>query len=309
MDIQTIALENSPDYTEKPLRSALENIFSTLMPSAFFHGKIVLVKPNMLLVEPPAYLASTHPAFIEQVLSILIDAGSRPFVFDVPVFSTMKQSAVKMGLDRICERFGVPILKSEKTVSLVSPANFSDVCLPPVSSRIFECDCIINLPKLKAHDQMCFTGAVKNIFGCVALLKRVKEHQACDSSTEQFARMLLALAEVVKPALNIVDGVTAMDTSGPRGGDLRNLGMVFGGVDALAVDFAAAKLLCADVKSIPVLKAALRAGLEPGISFSGEKFENLMCRDFVFPKQAADITFRPVRALKIVARKFLGMQS
>jgi len=307
MDMQTIALEKSHDYTEKNLRPALENIFSTLMPPASFHGKTVLVKPNMLLVEPPVYLASTHPAFIEQVLSILIDAGSKPFVFDVPVFSTMKQSAIKMGLDRICKRLGVPILKSEKTVSLVSPANFPDVRLPPVSSRILECDCIINLPKLKVHDQMCLTCAVKNLFGCVGLFKRVKEHQACNSSTEQFARMLLAISEVVKPVLNIVDGVTAMETSGPRGGVLRNLGMVFGGVDALAVDFAAAKLLCADVESIPVLKAALQAGLEPGISFVGEKFENLMCREFVFPEQAADVTFRPVRALKIVARKFLGM--
>jgi len=308
MDMQTIALQKSCDYEQKNLRPALEYVFSTLMPSpSFFNGKTVLVKPNMLLVEPPLYLASTHPAFIEQVLSILIDLGGRPFVFDIPAFATMKQSAVRMGLDRICERFGVPILKSEKTLSLDPPANFPDVLIPPLSSRILECDCIVNLPKLKVHDQMCLTGAVKNLFGCVSLLRRVREHQACDSSTEQFSERLLAIAEIVKPVLNILDAVNAMDTRGPRGGALRNLGMVLGGVDALAVDFATAKLLCADARKIPILKAALRAEMEPGLSFVGESFENLICRDFVFPVRAVDITFRPIRALRILARRLLGI--
>jgi len=302
MEKKEVILKAVCGYEEKNLKTAIEEIFSKTVNVSAFSGKKVLVKPNFLTVEPPAFLSSTHPKFIEQILCVLIDMGSKPFISDIPVLGTLKQTSKKSGLESICKHLNVPIIPAKKTVVVSSPKGFEDITLPQISSLAFDCDYILNLPKLKVHDQLSLTAAVKNLFGFVKLGKRISLHQR--GNLEEFIKILLALAIVIKPTLNILDGITAMDTKGPRGGRCRELGIVAGCTDPLGLDLAAAKLVNANTGDIPLLKTASQMNILEEIMFSGEELQNLVCKDFVLPV-VGEIAFHPIRSVKIILRDIL----
>jgi len=68
-----------------------------------------------------------------------------------------------------------------------------------------EADRLINLPKLKTHEMMTMTCAVKNLFGAVVGAEKAGWHLKAGASREQFARLLLEIYLLKKPLLNIVD--------------------------------------------------------------------------------------------------------
>ena len=67
---------------------------------------------------------------------------------------------------------------------------------------------MFDLPKLKTHVLMSMTGAVKNLFGVLPGLSKVGYH-ATHPSQEQFADVLLDLAEYVRP-VRLLAGLTCL---------------------------------------------------------------------------------------------------
>ena len=89
-------------------------------------------------------------------------------------------------------------------------------------------------------------------------------YHATHPSQEQFADVLLDLAEYVRPRLSIMDGVLAMEGDGPgASGTPRHAGVLLVSDSPLALDAAAAALIGLPLASNPVLLAAQRQGLRP----------------------------------------------
>jgi ferredoxin len=83
-----------------------------------------------------------------------------------------------------------------------------------------------------------YTGAIKNLYGIIpGGLKKNFHVQYPDKET--FSSMLLDLYLAVKPNLNIMDAIIAMEGQGPSAGNPRKLGLIFASSDALALDVAA----------------------------------------------------------------------
>ena len=132
-----------------------------------------------------------------------------------------------------------------------------------VIAPVAEADGVFDLPKLKTHVLMSMTGAVKNLFGVLPGLSKVGYH-ATHPSQEQFADVLLDLAEYVRPRLSIMDGVLAMEGDGPgASGTPRHAGVLLVSDSPLALDAAAAALIGLPLASAPTPVWAVASARAP----------------------------------------------
>jgi uncharacterized protein (DUF362 family)/Pyruvate/2-oxoacid:ferredoxin oxidoreductase delta subunit len=130
----------------------------------------------------------------------------------------------------------------------------------PILKPIAQADLVINLPKLKTHSQMIYTGAVKNMFGAIPGTAKIEYHMRLAES-DRFADAIIDIFLATRPALTIMDAVVGMDGAGPSAGDPRQIGVILASEDAFALDYAALQIVGANPSDIPVMKAATRRGL------------------------------------------------
>jgi hypothetical protein len=75
------------------------------------------------------------------------------------------------------------------------------------------------------------------------------------------AKRLVDTAQVIRPALNVVEGVVGRDGTGFQRGANYPLGMVVSGINMVAVDSVASYLVGFDPQSLIYLQHAVQAGL------------------------------------------------
>ena len=156
-----------------------------------------------------------------------------------------------------------------------------------IAKSAVDADAIINLAKLKTHGMMVMTGAVKNLFGCVPGKRKVQWHFNTGIDHDSFARMLVELAFLLKPRLNILDAVTAMEGNGPGSGEPRHIGLIIAGEDPVALDVVSAIIVGLPPPQLPVIRAAREAGIGESridnIKLLGEKIDDIKVADFRMP--------------------------
>ena len=67
-----------------------------------------------------------------------------------------------------------------------------------LARQVVESSHIINIPKMKTHGLMTYTGAVKNLFGCIPGTLKARMHLRFQSA-EEFSLMLLDSPAAVRP--------------------------------------------------------------------------------------------------------------
>lgn len=220
-------------------------------------GRRVLVKPNFLKPSFPEKAIITHPQILTAIVEVLKDFDARIYLGDSPGFGTLESVINKAGLFPVINRYGVKLADFSKTVN-VKPKNtiiFKDFDLPSI---IFECDEIVNVPKLKTHQMMVLTLAVKNLYGCIYGAKKIKFHLTAGENYDIFATLLLDIYLTVMPSINILDGIYGMDGEGPSAGDVRKFKFIAASDDALVLDYEVVKLLKIDPGKVPLLRVALK---------------------------------------------------
>jgi len=162
---------------------------------------------------------------------------------------------------------------------------------------------IVDLPKLKTHLLVRFTGGVKNMYGCIPRGARLKYHYHYPRSAD-FCHMLVDVFSAVKPHLTIMDGVVAMEGEGPAVGRPVRLGLVLLSRDAVALDAVASGLIGMDPGKIYTTRYCHERELGIGdlsrIDVVGESPSRVAARGFKFP--AAYNTVPAHRMPKVVSR-------
>ena len=201
--------------------------------------KTVLLKPNILMDDEPNKAVTTHPVFLEAVIRFLQKKGSgKIFVGDAPAFHTASFIPRKSGIYEICEKTGVEwVFFGKNTVSINLPSGKTTI-----ASIVYDVDFIISLPKLKTHEFMGYTGAIKNSFGFIPNLHKSKQH-AFNRSSRSMASFLVDLNENITPDFIFMDAITAMEGSGPGNGQPYPLHLVLGSTNLLAIDLIATKII------------------------------------------------------------------
>jgi len=214
----------------------------------------VVVKPNMLSPYPPERAVTTHPAVVGAVLDLFKQAGAKVVVGDSPGHGSVSGVAAKCGIAAVCREAGVDLVSFDDGVARKHPAG--RVCKEFVLARpIVDASAVINIGKMKTHGFMTFTGAVKNLFGCIPGAEKLRMHLRYNDP-RAFSLMLLDLAGLVKPRLSILDAVVAMDGDGPSHGRPRHIGAILASEDPVALDVVALRLAGVDPMRVPYLRAA-----------------------------------------------------
>ncbi len=222
-------------------------------------GDRVLLKPNMLAAKTPDEAVTTHPTLVRVVAELVRATGALVMVGDSPGINGFQRVAERTGIGLAALESGAVLTPFEETVELTGGGMFRRIDL---ARAYWEADKVINLPKLKTHEMMTMTCAVKNLFGAVVGTEKAGWHLKAGTSRMQFARLLLEIYLLKKPTLNIVDGIVAMEGDGPGSGDPINLNALIAGVNPLAVDVLAGHLAGIPSNLLHIEREAERMGLE-----------------------------------------------
>jgi len=252
-----VSLQKLPDYDPARVRNALLALLEPLggMPAFVKPGQNVLVKPNMLAGKHPDKAVTTHPEVVRQVILLVQQAGGIVSVGDSPGLGKPETVARKCGLLDVIEATGVRFAPFEESVPIhLQAGTFHHL---EIARDVLDAEVIINLPKLKTHQMMGYTGAVKNLFGLVVGMRKVRLHLQAGTDKAFFALMLLELAERFAPALSIMDAVVGMEGNGPGSGDPVPIGALLASPNALALDTVATTLVSLPQQSVWTQKLAL----------------------------------------------------
>jgi len=123
-----------------------------------------------------------------------------------------------------------------------------------VAKRALTCDVLINIPLLKVHSCCLTTLCVKNLKGCLRPQDKMAFHRA------GLLPAIVALNRILKPQINVIDAIDAMEGDHNRG-PLVHLGLFIAGRDPVAVDAVGSAGIGLSSGTVPLLKMAGEAGL------------------------------------------------
>lgn len=299
---QQVALAHSPDYSRHRLADTVNTVLSAIPMPTNLRGQRVLLKPNFVSSRG-AEIACTNPEFLRAVALWFRDSGAQVALGDSPAFGTTASVLKNHGMTPLLLDTGCkPVNFSRPVVRVVGEG----ISLG-IAREALECDLLVNLPKLKAHNQMYMTGAVKNLFGTVVGIQKAGLHMRHGSSHDAFANILLQLPEILPDNISVIDGIEAMHRSGPMDGDRIHLGCLGGATSAVALDTALLQALELPLELSPLWRAACAGGypgadpanldftLEPADAFHGSGFQA--------PGELNPIRFNPFRLVMSTMRR------
>ena len=250
-----VSLEKCNSYNQNEVDKSVKRLLVSLGGINKFvkNNQKVLLKPNIVKGMKPEECGTTHPAIVESIIKILKENDCEVFLGDDP-FSDEITDALKIcGIYDVCKNHNVKIANFNKKI-IMSYKDGIIVKEFPVSYQFKNVDVIINLPKLKTHSQLYFTGAVKNLYSMMPGPRRGFYHLKYHKM-EFFANMLLDIYALLrkKVVLNVMDGIYGMEGNGPCNGNKKFAGILAASSDAVALDFAMCSLIGLDVNKLSTI--------------------------------------------------------
>lgn len=252
----------------------------------------VVIKVNLSTpFKDMAYASNTSPYILDAVLSILKERTRRIHVGESDGMRYKTESAFEAsGFYPILEKHGVePISFTKDQWVETGHELLKGWGLP---RTLLEADVFITLPVLKTHATTVFTGALKNQFGCYPQHNRILLHRKLDE-------VIVLINSILKPKMAIMDGLVAMEGRGPINGRPRELGIILGSTDPVALDATAMRLVGLDPHSSRHVVMASERGLgaidESNVEIDGD-FEGYRT---TFEPAERDL---PIKLLGLISR-------
>lgn len=217
-------------------------------------GDKVLLKPNLLAApKTPDEPVTTKGEFIYAVAELLHEHGARLTVGDGPAFGLVEKILKEIDvLDRL-KALNADIVDFSRADNLISPHGRD--------KALKEADKIINLPKLKVHCQLFLTLSVKNLFGCFSGKRKSLLHFVHGDKKNNFAEALVKNYDIIRPTFTLVDAIVAMNKMGPQTGEPKDVGLIFSGVDCVAIDRVILEVLGINPDEYKITEAAAKMGI------------------------------------------------
>jgi uncharacterized protein (DUF362 family)/ferredoxin len=258
-----ITVQQADQYEPETLKRAIDAHFEALnVENDIKPGMKVLIKPNLVTARRPEQSVTTHPEIIRAICHWLRDRG----VDDITVADSPGGPHMTANLKTVYNLSGMNQLSDVAKLNLDTgyasvqcPAGFLNKSFN-IINPILEADYIINAAKLKTHGMTTLSAGIKNLFGAIPGLQKPELHYRFPDPND-FARMLLEIAQIVKPQITVIDAVHAMEGNGPNSGTTRYMGLTFASRDMYAQDWTACTLMGIDPGSVSMLRLAREMNL------------------------------------------------
>lgn len=269
--MEDVAVARCVEYNSNLVKEKINTIVDLIggFESFINRGDKVVLKVNLLRGSSPEKAVTTNPVLVEEIARKVKEIGAEPIIADSPggPFTTLnlKQAYYRSGFIEVAKNTGAILNYNTDSKKIEYPEGEIGLYFE-LAEYILDADKIINLPKLKTHGLTKYTGAVKNLFGTVPGLIKAEYHLKMDK-VDIFSKMLVDLAEMLNPVLNIMDGIIGMEGEGPSGGKPRQFGYLLASSSPFALDVAGSKLLgINNTKQVPTINEAYERNLVADIS-------------------------------------------
>lgn len=290
--MQKVSVLKCDDYNlgeiYKVVKQSLKNIDFEIPKN-----KKILLKPNVLGQRKPETAVDTHPAVLDALCKLLKESNNEIWIGDsggVTAYGGTKKAFEISGIEAIAKKHNAKLISFEGSERKEIIDNNAKILKKFILAKEpFMVDLIINVPKLKTHVLTKFTGAVKNMFGCVPGGGKSEKH-ALAPNEDLFCNLLLDIYRNVKPHLNIMDAIIGLEGDGPgSAGKPKKVGLIIASKDAVALDIEASRIIGYDPSDIKTTKYAIERGLFTKIEdveVIGEKNLNI---DFKKPTMKSNL--------------------
>ena len=254
--MSSVAIVRCENYDQNLVDIAVEQAcLAANMPSVA--GKRVLLKPNVLSDAKEDRCITTNSAVVRAVIHLLKKQGAQEILMgDSPGLQGPSFVPRACGLASLCKDEGVKWVDfTQNPKTRVVPYTRGKSL--PFAGILDEVDMLFSLPKLKTHQLMYSTGAVKNLFGLVPGLHKSPCH-VLFPTRELFASLIVGILSLAKPTFSIMDGIICMEGPGPANGKPRHMGLILASKDALSLDYAQALVMGYDPLTIPIIAEGLK---------------------------------------------------
>ncbi len=230
-------------------------------------GIRILIKPNIIGQNSPGQAATTHPSVVEALCRIFKAAQCSITIGDSSAFyqggGTLKGMQTA-GMVAVAEKYGVRILPFEK--ASIRKITAGKVLNPFwITEAVFEHDLVVDVPKLKVHRLARYTGAIKNMYGCIPGGTKQTYHEKVQNRPdykEFWGGPVVDVYTAAHPGLVVMDAVYGLDKDGPAAnGKPRLTGVILASTNGAMLDVAACKMVGFDPRWVPAVRVALERGL------------------------------------------------
>ncbi|MCX5705345.1 MAG: DUF362 domain-containing protein [Candidatus Omnitrophica bacterium] len=281
----TVSIVNCASYDPRLVEERVRKALDLLGGISVFikPGSRVLLKPNLLMAKEPALGITTHPEVVRAVIRILKEINCAVYLGDSPsvwgrYIENVGQVYERTGMKKVCAEEGAELVMFDKRRMR---EKF------PLTTWLDNCDYLINLPRFKTHELTLLSGAIKNLFGLVCGTFKTELHKNY-FDIEEFCDIIVDIFQEAKPALTIVDGITAMEGDGPAtAGKLRNTRLLLASYDCVALDSILALIMGVKPYDVLTTKEAAHRGLgipdARYIDIVGEELKSVIGEPFILP--------------------------
>jgi uncharacterized protein (DUF362 family)/Pyruvate/2-oxoacid:ferredoxin oxidoreductase delta subunit len=282
-----VSLRSCSTYDSNEVYDAVRSLIDDLGGIAKFikKGMVVALKPNLLLPLGPDNSATSHPEVVGAIGRLVKEAGAIPIIVESPggpyTKVTLRTIYKACGMTEICNRYGIDMNFDISTVSVTTDA-YGRTRSFNILKPLAEADFVINIPKLKTHGMMTYTGAVKNMFGAIAGTEKATHHMNVPDY-DAFASNMIDICIAADPNLTVMDSIEAMEGNGPSAGKTRKLGLLLASESPFSIDMAAHDIINLKIEESYILSQAVNRGIPIGYESVGDSIDEFKVLDFDIP--------------------------
>jgi uncharacterized protein (DUF362 family) len=270
---KTVKIHRVQEDTVKILKEAVKN--------SRLNGKQkIYVKPN---ISHPEYLPGvvTCPKLISELVGLLRDDNKEVIVGESNGFNYPCRGAFEnTGIEAAVKKAGGSVinLSEDKVVKVNFHNKHSPVKALFLPKTVIDADATVDMALMKTHEFAMYSGAIKNLFGCVPSNRRIYLHP-------YLSEVLYRLYMVIKPQLTVMDARVAIEGNGPTKGNPVKMDLMLTSNCALATDLIASKIMGLKMAEISYLNyIARKTNLnEDTITVQGLQVSEV-ARNFVRPR-------------------------
>lgn len=232
----------------------------------------------------------TVPAVAAKFIEILLERADTVVVCESDLQRWDADIVLKgVGYKRAIERVGGTVINLSKTDMMDFQINGELFTKRPLPKIFQQCDVFITMPVLKTHKLWYISLGLKNQFGCIPESDRIKY-------MKWLPALVADINSLLKPKINIIDGVFGLEGDGPIAGIPKRMGVFVTANNIVAGDLVGANIMKLSPYKSELIAHAIERNLGPpsieNINLTGLDIKDV-ARKFIPPSN--DIVSRMER--------------
>lgn len=245
---------------DQAIEESLEKINFKIKPNSK-----ILIKPNLVSNNTPDQHSITHYTLIDFLCRYFLKNKCKITIGESSAFYNKgytSRAYKSSGIFEIAEKYSIPLIAFEdEKVIPVEKKNLKFLDELYIPKIINDFDLIVDVPKIKTHDLMRFTGALKNLYGIVPGGYKQILHTKTNNINEM-AEIVLDLYENLKPPiLSVADAVIGLDGGPSALGKPKKIGYILSSMNPIALDVIACQMIGYSPEDIPTITRAEKRNL------------------------------------------------